>query len=163
MRLSKKQRTAIIQLLLITLLVAIGIGILIEPAQGQSDLQGLVDSIESVDQVKEDLRQTLEFRDECAVGSCANMAGTSICETVAALDVQVNGQIVGGMTSVGSEGNIPISSSDLALMKLIFSQCEPTNYQYWNYPMMLHVWYVPSDEVDQQVRQGLGLLPRRAR
>ncbi len=26
------------------------------------------------------------------------MASTSICETVAALDVQVNGQIIGGMT-----------------------------------------------------------------
>ncbi len=68
MRFSKKQRTTIIQLLLITLLVAVGIGMVIEPVQGQSDLQGLVDSIESVEQVKEDLRQTLKFRDECAVG-----------------------------------------------------------------------------------------------
>ncbi len=163
MKFSKKRRTTIIQLVLIILLVGLGIGILIEPAPGQSDLQGFVDSIESVEQVKEDLRQTLEFREECAVGSCVNMAGTSICESVAALDVQVNGQIVGGMTSVGSEGNIPISVSDLELMKLIFSQCKPTNYQYWNYPMILHVWYVPSDEVDQQVRQGLGLSPGRTR
>ncbi|EAW35219.1 hypothetical protein [Lyngbya sp. PCC 8106] len=163
MRFSKNRRTTIIQLVLITLLVAIGIGILIKPAQGQSDLQEFVDSIESVEQVKEDLRQTLKFRDECGVGSCWNTTSTGICETVAALDVQINGQIIGGMSSAGSDGNIPISSSDLELMKLIFSQCKPTNYQYWNWPMMLHVLYVPSDEVDQQVRQGLGLSPRKTR
>lgn len=162
MKVHKKRRTTFVRFVLVALLVAIGIiGILIQPAQGQRDLREVVDSIESVEQVKQQLRRTLQSRDECNVGSCWNMRSTAICETVAALDVQVNGQIVGGMTSIGV--NIPISNSDLALMELIFSQCKPTNYQYWNWPLMLHVWYSPSDEVDQQVRRGLGLPPRRAR
>lgn len=160
MKFSKNQRT-IIQFVLVAFLVIGTIGTLIQPAQGQRDLQGFVDSIRSVEQVKQQIRQTLETADSCSVGSCANSTATLICETVAALDVQVNGKIVGGMTSVGSDGNIPISNADLELMKLIFSQCKPTNYQYWNWPMVLHVWYVPSDEVDQQVRQILGVQPRR--
>ena len=161
MRFSKNLRT-IIQLVLVTLLVAIGtIGTLIQPAQGQRDLIEFVDSIKSVEQVKQQLRETFKFSDGCGVGSCINGANTSICETVAALDVQVNGKIIGEMSSFGSDGKIPISNSDLELMKLIFSQCKPTNYQYWNWPMMLHVWYSASNEVDQQVRQGLGVQPRR--
>lgn len=117
----------------------------------------LIDSIRSVEQVKQDLRLAFQEREQCKVGSCWNMMSTRICEMVAALDVQVNGQIVGGMTSVGSEGNIPISAEDLALMKLIFSQCKPTNYQYWNWPMLLHVVYSPSAEIDQEIRRRLGL------
>ena len=133
------------------------VGTWIQPALADSFLNDFVDSIQSVEQVKEILRNLLQERDRCQVGSCWNNISTSICETVAALDVQVNGQIVGGMTSVGSAGNIPISEADLELMKLIFSQCKPTNYQYWNWEMMLHVVYAPADEIGQEIRQRLGV------
>jgi hypothetical protein len=54
-----------------------------------------------------------------------------------------------------TEEVLTISEADLDLMKLIFSQCEPTNYQYWNFGSILHVWYNPTPEVDRQVRQAL--------
>ncbi len=134
-------------------------GVLTSSVFAETEHNEFIDSIRSVEQVKEQLRQMFQQRDECKVGSCWNNSSTIICETVAALDVQVNGQIVGGMTSVGSAGNIPISATDLELMKLIFSQCKPTNYQYWNWPMLLHVVYAPTQEVDQKIRQGLGITP----
>lgn len=132
-----------------------------QSAKAQSHLEDIVESIRSVEQAKQELRESFEDRDRCQVGSCWNTTSTTICELVAALDVQVNGQIVGGMTTVGSSGNIPISEADLKLMKLIFSQCKPTNYQYWNWSMMLHVVYAPSPEADQEIRQGLGLAPKQ--
>ncbi|HIK13005.1 MAG TPA: hypothetical protein IGS52_22565 [Oscillatoriaceae cyanobacterium M33_DOE_052] len=139
MRFSKNWRV-ILQLVLVALLVVVGtIGTLIKTAQGKRDLIEFIDSIKSVEQVKQQLRETFKFSDGCGVGSCINGTNTRICETVAALDVQVNGKIIGGMSSLGSDVKIPISNSDLELMKLIFSQCKPTNYQYWNWPMMLHV------------------------
>jgi hypothetical protein len=125
------------------------------PALAQQDLQERVNSIESVEQVKQELRQLFEWRDQCGTGSCFNSSSTGICETVAALDARVNGQIVGGMIS--DDSGLPISEEDLDLMRLIFEQCKPTNYQYWNWPMMLHVWYVPSEEVDNEIKNRLGL------
>lgn len=129
----------------------------------QQNLQKIVDSIQSVEQVKRDIARLITTVDNCRVGSCFNFSSTAICELVAALDVQVNGQIVGEMISVGSEGKIPISQNDLALMRDIFSQCKPTNYQYWNFESMLHVYYVPKPAIDQKVRQALGLPPSKRR
>ena len=125
----------------------------------QRNLQKFVDSVQSVEQVKKEIGRLITTVENCGVGSCFNFNSTAICELVAALDVQVNGQIVGGMTSVGSQGKIPISQSDLALMRDIFSQCKPTNYQYWNFEFMLHVYYVPKQAIDEKVRQSLGLPP----
>jgi hypothetical protein len=80
------------------------------------------------------------------------------------LESQVNGQIIGDFTSVGSQGNVAISTSDLSLMRDIFSQCKPTNYQYWNYSSMLDVYYVPKPEIDKKVRKALGIpLNKRTR
>lgn len=131
------------------------------PTLAQTDLQEYVDSFRSVNQVKEEIRQLMEVREQCAVGSCWNSTSTSICEVVAALDVKVNGQIVGQMFSgeEGSPGEIPISQDDLQLMKLIFSQCQPSNYQYWNWDRMLHVLYSPSPEAEQKIRSILKLPP----
>lgn len=148
---------SIIPNLLITLGLAVGISL---PALARENPEQLVNSIRSVEQVKEDLKNTFQRRDECPGGSCWNSTSSAICATVAALDVQVNGQILNDMILNDSEGNIPINQADLDLMKLIFSQCKPTNYQYWNWPMMLHVVYAPSDEADEQIRRGLGLPPQ---
>jgi hypothetical protein len=154
----KKFATTIISLVLITILPKE------MPAVAQQrDLRQFVDSVKSVEQVKRDIARLISTVDNCGVGSCFNFNSTAICELVAALDVQVNGQIVGGMTSVGSQGKIPISKSDLSLMRDIFSQCKPTNYQYWNFESMLHVYYAPKPELDQKVRQALGLPPSKRR
>jgi hypothetical protein len=59
---------------------------------------------------------------------------------VAALDVKMNGLIIKEMKKLGKSG-LPISENDLALMKQIFQQCNPTNYQYWQSPYLLHVIY----------------------
>ncbi len=127
----------------------------------QRDLKQFVDSVKSVKQVKKEIALLIQAVDNCAVGSCFNFNSTAICEWVGALDTQVNGQIVGGITSVGSLGKISISPSDLDLMRDIFSQCKPTNYQYWNFESILHVYYVPKPEIDQKVRQALGLPPSK--
>jgi hypothetical protein len=128
------------------------------PTEAQSgDLQKFVDSIKSTEQVKSAIKGFISNIDQCAVGSCFNFNSTAICEWVAALDVQVNGQIIGDFTSVGSQGKVAISSSDLSLMRDVFSQCKPTNYQYWNYPSMLHVYYVPKPDIDKKVRKALGI------
>jgi hypothetical protein len=65
----------------------------------QRDLRQFVDSVKSVEQVKREIGRLISAVDNCGVGSCFNFNSTSICELVSALDVQVNGQIVGGMTS----------------------------------------------------------------
>ena len=127
----------------------------------ENKLEKSVEAIESVDQVKDELKALLQSSDQCAVVSCFNSTRTAICSKVGALDIQVNGQILGDWTSVGSEGKIPISKSDLSLMRTIFSQCKPTNYQYWNFEMMLHVYYVPSSAIDRQVRQALGVAMKK--
>jgi len=110
-------------------LIIMAIAFHVAPAIAQPrDLGKFVDSIRSVDQVKKDIRELIITVDGCAVGSCYNFNSTAICELVGALDVQVNGQIIGGV--LGGSAKIPISRSDLTLMKDIFSQCKPTNYQY---------------------------------
>ncbi len=133
-----------------------------QPAESQSrDLQQFVGSIKSTEQVKTAIKGLISNLDKCGVGSCVNFNSTAICEWVAALDVQVNGQIIGDFTSVGSQGRVAISPSDLSLMRDIFSQCKPTNYQYWNYSSMLHVYYVPKPEIDKKVRKALGISPNK--
>ncbi|MBD2255840.1 hypothetical protein [Nostoc parmelioides] len=123
------------------------------------DPSKLVDSIKSVAQVKKDLKQTLEALDRCGVGSCFNSTSTYICELVGALDVKVNGRIIGEMS--GGNSSLPITASDLKLMKKIFSQCKPTNYQFWNWGNVLHVSYLPNTQVDRQIRAALGVKTTR--
>ncbi|MEB3295514.1 MAG: hypothetical protein VKJ24_20360 [Synechococcales bacterium] len=126
-------------------------------------LEQEIKTIKSVAQVKGRLKDLIESRDTCAVGSCFNFTSTAICDQIGMLDVQVNGQIVQSMTSVGSPGAIPISKPDLDLMRQMFSQCKPTNYQYWNWDQILHVYYVPNCTVDQQVRKALGVKASKQR
>jgi len=127
------------------------------PIQAQTpDLQAQVAAITSVKQIKNQLRATLQELDQCGVGSCANAASTSICEQVGALDVRVDGKIIGAATGF-TDRVLPISPTDLKLMKLVWSQCQPTNYQYWNFPQILHVAYNPSPKADAAIRKGLGV------
>jgi hypothetical protein len=134
----------------------------IAQAQRESSLQQEIDAIKSVAQVKTTLKQLLETRDTCAVGSCFNSVSTAICNQIGLLDVRVNGQILQSMVSDKPSG-LAISKTDLALMKQMFSQCKPTNYQYWNWDTILHVYYVPSCPIDRQVRKALGVKPSNQR
>jgi hypothetical protein len=123
----------------------------------ESAVQQQIDRITSVEQVKEELAELIRSSDQCGVGSCFNASRTAVCNTVAMLDVQVNGQILSDMTSVGDPGKIAIAPKDLQLMRDIFSQCKPTTYQYWNYDSILHVYYMPTEAIDRSVRQALGV------
>ncbi|MEA5579817.1 hypothetical protein VB620_00500 [Nodularia harveyana UHCC-0300] len=122
----------------------------------QTEGQKLVDSIQSVAQVKGQLKQIFENLNQCNSGYCFNIMTTEICELVGALDVKVDGKIIGEMSG-GSDVKIPISASDLSFMKKIFSQCKPTNYQYGNWESILHVAYLPTDKIDLEIRAALGV------
>ncbi|MFM7428021.1 MAG: hypothetical protein ACKO7W_23985 [Elainella sp.] len=126
-------------------------------AQAQ-DLEAYVNSIQSVDQIKQEIRETLLQRDQCGVGSCYNFTSTSICAAVGALDIRVDGKILES-GSGWSDQILPISDADLALMQQIFAQCQLSNYQYWNFDSMLHVIYSPTPAADAAIRQQLGLPP----
>lgn len=119
----------------------------------ESSVQKFVDSIKSVEQVKQEIRGSLTER--CGGGHCWNFHASRICELTAALDVRVGYAITG--TFENAKRSIQISDADLRLMKLIFSQCKPSNYQYWNYSQLLHVVYDPSPKVASQVSESLGI------
>lgn len=139
------------------LIAAVALTGMAAPVIAQADdLQKQVESIQSVEQVKDEIRQLMKFRDQCNVGSCWNSTSTSICSAVGALDIRVDGKIFSSATGWTDEV-LPISQTDLNLMKQIFSQCKPSNYQYWNFGQILHVLYNPTPEADQQIRRTLGL------
>lgn len=147
----------IVNQLLILSYFTIAVGILPKVALAEErDLKVEVESIKSVAEVKEIIKELLVNRDQCRVGSCFNFTSTAICSQVGMLDIRVDGKIFSGGTG-WTDSVLPISKSDLDLMQLIFSQCKPTNYQYWNWGVMLHVWYDPSCQVDQKIRARLGI------
>lgn len=129
-------------------------------SQEKQDIQQEVASIQSVNQVKNRIKELMTALEQCGVGSCANYNATAICEQVGMLDIRVDGKIFSGGTG-WTKSVLPITSTDLALMKQIFSQCKPTNYQYWNWDSVLHVWYNPSCATDQPIRKSLGLAPSK--
>ena len=140
------------RLLLATLLLATS------AYAGEAAVKSFVDSIKSVEQVKQEIREALTA--QCG-GSCWNSYSTRICDLTAGLDVKIGYRITDTFTDEGTrkKASIQISPQDLKLMKLIFSQCKPSNYQYWNFGQILHVQYIPSDKVSAQVNRLLGIKP----
>ncbi|MDR3628880.1 MAG: hypothetical protein P4L42_00945 [Desulfocapsaceae bacterium] len=122
---------------------------------GDLQKEELVNSIKSVNEVKEALKNALKSLDECGFGSCFDARTTQICELVGALDVRVNGKISDGMQLNQAEQYIDISENDLKLMKIIFKNCKATTYQYWKFDSILHVSYLPSTIDDQRIRKAL--------
>ncbi len=112
-----------------------------------------INSIQSVEQVKQDIRNSII--EECGAGHCWNTNATHVCDLVAGLDVKVGYAITG--TIENEKPSISISKVDLKLMKLIFSQCKPTNYQYWSFGRILHVVYDPSPKIAAEVNKRLGI------
>ena len=131
-------------------------------AADEAAVQKFIDSIGSVAQVKRDIRAALTER--CGTGHCWNVNASHICSLVAALDVRTDYRILHTFTGFSTEQRTPppleISDADVALMKLIFSQCKPTNYQYWSFGSVLHVIYDPSPKADAEVRRRLGMRNR---
>jgi hypothetical protein len=120
-----------------------------------ADMSKFVQQYKTVAQTKAALRATFEAMDNCGFGSCVNGNSMLICEIVAALDVNMNGIIIREMWSEGTKVTLP--ARDLRMLKLLFAQCKPTNYQYWNYDTMLHVGYRPSHAADVSIRRYLGV------
>lgn len=125
-------------------------------AQERPDIGAKIEAIQSVDQVKTQIRELMVARDRCRLGSCHNTTSTAICDQVGMLDIRVDGKIFSRGTG-GTDTVLPIAAADLTLMKRIFSQCKPTNYQYWNWGVVLHVAYSPDCVTDQSIRKDLGL------
>ena len=125
-------------------------------ADESATLAAFVKQYRTVAAAKQALRTTFTELDNCPSGSCENGNSMLICEIVAALDVNMNGIIIDSMTSESTKVTLP--AKDLRMMKLLFAQCKPTNYQYWNYSSMLHVGYRPSHAADVSIRRYLGVV-----
>lgn len=121
----------------------------------EATTRSFIDSIKSVDQVKASIRDSL--LEECGSGHCWNINASRVCDLVAGLDVKVGYAITGIFEN--DKPSIPISNMDLKLMKLIFSQCKPSNYQFWSFGRILHVVYDPSPKIAAEVNKRLGIKP----
>jgi hypothetical protein len=126
-------------------------------AQSGGGPKEFVDAIKSVATVKEYLRDLVTENRQCLSGGCWNMTAGLICSYVGALDVKVDNLITGTFQPEERRPKIPISEAETLLMRLIFSQCKPTNYQYLNYPTVLHVVYEPNKEIGAQIAKALGV------
>lgn len=122
---------------------------------GGSDLEKFVASIKSVAQVKQEIKQQLS--ETCGTGTCFNNNATAVCSYVGALDVRLNNLITSTSSSFTPKPELPITEGDLHLMKRIWRQCKPSNYQFWNYGQMLHVMYDADPKEDIEIRKALGI------
>jgi hypothetical protein len=98
--------------------------------------------------------------DHCGNGMCQTLYRFRICEEVGRLDIRVDGKIFSGMQG-WTPSVLPISKSDLNLMKLIFRQCKPSNYDAGGYRnrfnSVMRVVYDPTPSADQIIRRQLGI------
>jgi hypothetical protein len=122
---------------------------------GSTELEKFVAAIRSVDQVKQEIKG--HITESCGTGSCFNNNATAICALVGALDVRLNNLVTNTNPRFTPKPELPISPSDLQLMKRIWGQCKASNYQYWNYGQVLHVIYDPAPKEDEAIRKLLGI------
>ncbi|AGY58542.1 hypothetical protein [Gloeobacter kilaueensis] len=132
------------------------------PAFSQATFQPVkpeeaVGSILSLKQFKRQMRTLFSRRNDCQDAPCLNAIGTQICEALGALDVRIAGQLTGQPTGGTNLPTLSIAQGDLSLMRLIYSQCRPTNAQYWQFASVLHVSYQPQPAIDSQVQRAFGL------
>lgn len=127
-------------------------------AESQAErIDKFIASIDSVEVAKNEIRNAMAESDNCPTGSCIDGWLTSICDIVAALDVNVAGKILDPYTMTGGEGKLAISSNDVLHMKEIFAQCKPSNYQYWNHGQLIHVIYSPDEQSSLEIAKYLGI------
>lgn len=130
------------------------LALLLSSFGASADADALVKSIKSVEAVKKEVKAAIFS--QCGTGGCADSEAEDICDFAAALDVKVGYQISKSQAAHGSpKSELPIKAKDLELFQLIYSQCRPSSYQYWNRDRMLHVVYDPTPEVASRVREAL--------
>lgn len=130
-------------------------------AEDEDGLQEFVDSLHSVDQVKAAIAANLQAMDACAAGSCVNTNATQICEYAGALDVQLAGAL-SDPRGAHRGARLEVSPSDLHLFRMIWSECKPTSYQFWDFGHVLHVWYDADPATDAKIRSALGIAVHEA-
>jgi hypothetical protein len=136
-------------------------------AQTESESERFVNSIKSLAEAKTILRDAMKLLEtECSTGGCFDNYQIQICETLAAIDAKIGYRLNIGWESSeklsdddlsGIDKDFPVSKQDISLFKLMFSQCKPSNYQYWKHSNVLHVIYSPSSEIDAQVKKYLNV------
>jgi len=126
----------------------------------QSPVQVFVNSLKSVREAKEAIRDSLvAISKDCPSGTCVETNSIEICNWTAAVDIRTNYLI----TNTGRSTNpaISISKADVELFRLIWSQCKATHAYYWNFERLLHVSYMPTEAADQEISRRLGLGTRK--
>jgi hypothetical protein len=120
-----------------------------------SEVEKYVNSLRSVEQVKKTIRGHLTAN--CPTGSCVDNTTTEVCTLVAALDIRLGHAISAGDAKFVTTPDLAVTARDLRTFKLIWSQCKPTSYYYWNKEQVLHVAYDPDPRTDVEVRNALGI------
>ncbi|RUS93301.1 hypothetical protein DSM106972_096570 [Dulcicalothrix desertica PCC 7102] len=114
------------------------------------EVQKVAKHIKSVGQVKEEIREIIS---SCQESGCSGYGihslGMRICELTQALDIKVNGKISGKRLS--NRQTIPISKSDISLMRMILSQCQWQVYHAHNDPP--DFTYRPTAKMRQKINR----------
>lgn len=138
-----------------TLTVCASFALASEP---ESRHEGFLRSIRSVNDVKDAVRSAIHAIDrECPSGSCVESNSIQICAMTAGLDIRTEFAITAPGSKGMRGGELPIGQSDVELFRLIWRQCKPTTYQYWNYPMLVHVSYEPDQSSAERIRRALNI------
>lgn len=97
----------------------------------------------------------LRLRDGATSGGGHRMASMIICESLGALDSQLNGLIIGDFYSDGGKEQIKaIDKHTLSTLQLMYQQCKPTNYQHWNSDSsFFYVIYSPDEEDEKIIKK----------
>lgn len=114
----------------------------------------LILAMKSVEQAKDELRMSIwTMKYECPSGACRVTNASEACNTLAVLDIRTDFRISGSYLEpcMGKHVLIP-SPEDLAQFKLMWSQCRPSTYQYWNDdPDVMHIEYLPTPELEREI------------
>lgn len=113
----------------------------------------MVKSITSTQASKERIKNHMDNLKTCGTGLCLHENSVAICEIIGALDVHTGGAILNPAHRY--EASIKIAPQDLRGMQLIYSQCRPSNYQYWNSESVLRVAYNPHKDKEQSIAKYL--------
>lgn len=74
------------------------------------------------------------------VGGWTDMLGTALCERLAYYDLGHDGILASEEASKSS-----LTSNDLTFLRTAYKTCRPTTQRWWNYNLILHVHFQPTD------------------